>query len=187
MNDKRETRCNLPLLMAAAVVASAASTPSFAVTPLSPASCSSISDAVARLSCFDRLFPSPNQPVTSKLAGVCIERLKQSLKAPSTFQLVETETDSERLSIDEYKDHELIRIRDSYDADTASMYRALMIERVDALRTQVDAVTAFSVSISYDAQNAFGAMLRGKAHCSAVSTTDREDDVIAGTLTVESR
>jgi len=187
MTDNPENRYNVLLLMAAAIVASAVSAPAFALTALSPASCSAISDAVARLSCFDRLFPASSPQSASKVTEACIDGLKQTLKSPSTFQLVNATVDPVRLSVDEYKDRELIRIRDSYDADTASAHRVVMLDIVDDIRSKANELTLFDVTITYDAQNGFGAMLRGRAACSVVSLSGNEDDFLAETLTVRHR
>lgn len=168
-------------------IATAAASPIFAASPPNPSTCSTEKNDIARLACFDRLFPSSTQSAASKVTDACVDGLKKTLKSPSTFQLVETSEKAQELTIDEYKDHELIRIRDNYEADLASLYRSVMLDNIEAIRSKHDVVTLFSVSIDYDAQNGFGAMLRGKAMCFVASATASGDDLLPETLALEKR
>lgn len=139
--------------------------------------CTRITSDIERLACYDRQFSSTEE--ASPLLAACEAALKAKLKSPSTYQRANVSEMTKKLSFDEYKDTELLRIRDSYDADTAVVMRAKLNEKIVEMKRDGEQASLFVQTIEYDAQNAFGAMIRGMAICSYVSGNGKQDGATA--------
>lgn len=87
----------------------------------------------------------------SKVEGVCQVLLKQRLKAPSSLSIASTRSTEEEISAAEFVAYQNDRGAGKPINKPANYYR---------------------VVLEYDAQNSFGAMLRGVASCEYVETKD---------------
>jgi hypothetical protein len=142
--------------------------------------CAPLTSDSERLACYDAIFRVPQS--TSPLHSACEDALKSQLKAPSTYKLANVAESRLAIPLDEYKDTELLRIRDGYDADTAVEMRGVLNERIEAMKENGLEPVRFTLQIEYDAQNAFGAMIRGVAVCTYVSGDGKPDGATASNV-----
>lgn len=145
-----------------------ACTPTAGYAESDPSTCAAMLENASRLTCYDSIFRVSQTQGTSVLEA-CEAALKQSLKAPATYQRANVIDSGESLSLDAFKDIELIRIRDGFDADTAVVKRMELNKRIDEMRATGVQPVIFRKLIEYEAQNSFGALIRGRAVCSFVS------------------
>ena len=120
----------------------------------------------------------------SPMVTACEEKLASLLKSPSTYRRIKVSGFEEEMAVDAYKDRELIKIRDTYDANTAVLMRQILNQKIEKLEKAASKPTLFTRVIDYDAQNGFGALIRGRALCTFMSGSSDESGAVKSTVQV---
>lgn len=123
----------------------------------------------------------------SRLATICEAKIKARLKAPATYQRAKVGEYSFQMTAAEYKDRELTKMRDAgLDGDAwRDAYKKLDSDLAAIESSPTAAPYILEARISYDAQNSFGALLRGNAVCQFVSPDGNKDAVDELAVTIE--
>lgn len=95
-------------------------------------------------------------PSQAAWADDCESAFKSRLRSPATYQRVDLDIHSESVALDEYIQGQ----------------PELTKTEIDALKLDQTAINKWTVLITYDAENAFGALVRDKFYCDAVTTGD---------------
>lgn len=103
----------------------------------------------------------------------CIEAIKERLRAPSTFRLVETVHVTDRpFTMEWWSEHQTDDLLKSDDAEQ----RDLGAQLKDIAERQVSSGYMIATSvITYDAHNSYGTPLRGQALCELPYAPEKEE------------
>lgn len=102
--------------------------------------------------------------------------MKRRLKSPSSYVRVELRENSLPIDIDKWNDSKLIFIRDNFDADNAVKQRAILAAQIEKMKAGKQRPVRFLRSVTYDAANPMGVMLRGYFTCTFESADGTESD-----------
>jgi hypothetical protein len=112
----------------------------------------------------------------NKLVIACESELMDRLKSPSTYVRISAEISKERLSISDWKDVLIARSKGKYPTESAVMLKLDLQDLDDSAKEKKignqPSPTRFSVFFNYDAQNGFGALVRGQSNCEYLSSKD---------------
>ncbi|PJR11494.1 hypothetical protein CEJ86_27390 [Sinorhizobium meliloti] len=125
-----------------------------------------------------------HEEALSKMASICEAKIKARLKAPATYQRASVQESALRMTAAEYKDKELTRMRDNISDSDAwrDAYKKLDSDIAAIERSPESAPMIFETRIAYDAQNGFGALLRGHALCTLISSDGDEENIDEGAV-----
>ncbi len=129
--------------------------------------CAAIKSDAERVSCYDRLAgKSPDKPMSER-AALCEAKLIDGLVAPASYRRVDVSELRVPITIDQYIDIKLLEIRDRNlkTPDTAVEERAELRKREVGWRTNNAKPSRSNITITYYAQNSYGALLKGAETC----------------------
>lgn len=132
--------------------------------------CAAMADDAARVKCYDKVAGRDPTKSVSSIAAGCEAGLLKRLFSPSTYRRIDITETRKPISIDEYVDNQLFYIRDRYldDQEQATIERAKLREREAAMRAVDEHPLQVDVTITYEAQNRMGGMLRAIEDCEPV-------------------
>lgn len=110
-------------------------------------------------------------PFESKFYGMCEEVLKDRLKAPSSYQRISITESFAVIPIEEYRTMLTSKLDTVVDGKYGNPEGMANIEyRVDRVKSgSLPAPMRYKLWISYDSQNSFGVMIRGKSRCDYIA------------------
>jgi hypothetical protein len=115
-------------------------------------------------------------PFEDKMIALCENELKDRLIAPITYSRASAEFSRTSIPIPEYKEILIARSQGknaTYSKLTLDINMRDLNERAEDIKAgKYPSPTRFSVLFKYDAQNGFGAMIRGESLCEYISSDD---------------
>jgi hypothetical protein len=128
-------------------------------------------------------------PFGEDIVGLCENELKSRLKSPSTYSLVSADYSASSIPIPEWKDILTARSKGKYASETEEslkrQFRSLDDHAEEMKTGKYPSPTRFNVFIQYDAQNGFGAMIRGRSLCEYLSSNDSNSKAASYNIKVD--
>jgi hypothetical protein len=119
-------------------------------------------------------------PFEDKLVILCENELKNRLKSPSSYTRVSAEFSQTSIPIPEWKDILITQASGKYGGGRKltlqSNLRYIEEHAEDIKSGKYPSPTRFNIHFQYDAQNGFGAMIRGGSLCEFVSSNDSNSE-----------
>jgi len=113
------------------------------------------------------------------LTKACEAAIKQHLRSPSGYHRVSVSSSEKTLTLDDYKQAALQQLR---NAPTDAAYQqgyAQLEKELNVMRFAKQTPVVHSLDIEYDAPNAYGAIVRGRTHCSYTAYSGAGADLSA--------
>jgi hypothetical protein len=117
------------------------------------------------------------------LTRVCEGVLKKRLKAPSTYRRVSVNSNEKPVGLGDYFAAQAAK----FSKDDPTLMKDLSDANIRRLNKSSDHATNFQVFITYDAENSFGAPLRGTALCEYISKSGSDSEASALDVTVDGK